>query len=119
MIVRLRRIEMLILALTAAAAAVALASRALPATGVAIGGGTALLDFVVIRRLASLAFVRRPNVTHVVPLALLKSVALIAIPAAALALPATLVDGRSFALGVTMLPLAIVIDACVPIPARA
>jgi hypothetical protein len=58
-------------------------------------------------------------VAHVVPLALLKSLALIAIPAGALALPANVIDGPSFAVGVTMLPLAIVIDACAPSVARA
>jgi hypothetical protein len=40
---------------------------------------------------------------------------LLAIPGVALFLPGTLVDGPSFALGVTALPAAIVLDACVPV----
>jgi hypothetical protein len=113
---RLRRIEHLVTILTITATLLALASRSLRPLGVAIGGGMALLDFVVIRRLATTALARRPSVSHIVPLALAKSVALIVIPAGALLLPATLIDGVSFAVGVSALPLAIVIDALTPLP---
>jgi hypothetical protein len=42
---------------------------------------------------------------------------LLAIPATALLLPAALVDGVSFAIGVTALPAAVVVDAFRPLPA--
>lgn len=117
---RLRRIELAIIALTATAVAISVASETLRPLGVAAGGATALLDFVVIRLLVTAAFARRPSVSRAIPLAFAKSVALVLIPAAALLLPAGLIDGRSFAVGVTMLPLAVVVDALTPLaPQRA
>lgn len=116
MTTRLRRIELLVTGLTGTAIVIALASRSLRPFGIALGGGAALVDFEVIRRLAAIAMARRPHVSHIVPLALAKSLALIAIPAGALLLPASLVDGVSFAVGVTALPVAIVIDALTPLP---
>lgn len=113
---RLARIQTAMLALTATFAGVALASEASLPVGIVLGGAAAWLDFVVIKSLASAMLIRRPSPAHVVPLALTKSLALVAIPGCALFLPATLVDGVSFALGVTTLPLAIVIDALRAIP---
>jgi hypothetical protein len=113
---RLVRIEGLILSLTTIAAALALAAGGRP-LGVVLGGGAAFLDFVLIRMLVATALSRRPSPTLAVPLALMKSLLLVAIPATALLLPAELVDGVSFAVGVSMLPLAIVADALWPLPA--
>jgi hypothetical protein len=110
------RIEGLILSLTTVAAALALASGGRP-LGVVLGGGAAFLDFVLIRMLVAAALSRRPSPGLAVPLALMKSLLLVAIPATALLLPADLVDGVSFAAGVSMLPLAIVADALWPLPA--
>ncbi len=108
---RLARIQTAILALTASFSVAALVSAATLPFGVVLGGAAAWLDFVVIKSLASAMLVRRPSPSHVVPMALTKSLVLVAVPGCALFLPATLVDGVSFALGVTTLPLAIVIDA--------
>ncbi len=112
---RLVRIEGLILSLTTVAAVLAAASGGRP-LGVVLGGGAAFLDFVLIRMLVATALSRRPSPTLAVPLALTKSLLLVAIPATALLLPAELVDGVSFAAGVSMLPLAIVADAFWPLP---
>ena len=114
---RLARIEWLITSLTLASAAVALALGVARPLGIALGGGAALLDFVMIRRLGAAALVRRVPVHHVVSMALLKSIILLAAPAAALLLPRSLVDGVSFAIGVTTLPFAVVLDACLPVAA--
>jgi len=113
---RLARIQTAMLALTASFAAVALVSGASLPVGIVLGGAAAWLDFVVIKSLASAMLIRRPSPAHVVPMALTKSLALVAVPGCALFLPATLVDGVSFALGVTTLPLAIVIDALRALP---
>ncbi len=112
---RLRRIELFTSTLAVAATLVALASHTSRPLGIALGGTMGLLDFVVIRRLATAALARRTAPARIVPLALGKSLALILIPATALLLPATLIDGVSFAVGVSALPLAIVIDALVPL----
>jgi hypothetical protein len=111
----LTRIEALVVALTTTTALVALCFSALRPLGILLGGAGAWLDFVVIRSLATFAFSNRPALTHVVPLALAKSFALIAVPALALLLPASLIDGVSFAIGVTALPAAVVIDALSPL----
>jgi hypothetical protein len=112
---RLTRIEALVVALTATTALVAVCFSGLRPLGIILGGAGAWLDFVVIRRLVTFAFSNRPALTHVVPMALAKSFALIAVPAVALLLPASLVDGVSFAIGVTALPAAVVIDALNPL----
>lgn len=116
MILRLARIQTAMLVMTASLAAAALVSEATPPFGIVLGGAAAWLDFVVIKSLATAMLVRRPSPAHVMPVALMKSLALVAVPGAALFLPTTLVDGVSFALGVTTLPAAIVIDALRPIP---
>lgn len=113
---RLARIQTVMLILTASFAAVALVSGASLPGGIVLGGAAAWLDFVVIKSLASVMLLRRPSPAHVVPMALTKSLALVAVPGCALFLPGTLVDGVSFALGVTTLPLAIVIDALRALP---
>jgi len=114
---RLARIEWLMTSLTLGGAAAALAFGVARPLGIAFGGGAALLDFIMIRRLASAALARRVPIQHVVAMALLKSVILLAVPASALLLPGSLVDGVSFAIGVTTLPVAVVIDSCLPIAA--
>lgn len=114
---RLRRIEVLILSLTTLVAAGAAWSGSVRPLGVVLGGMAALVDFEAIRRLGAIALARRPGLQHVLPLALLKSGALLMVPALALLLPARLVDGVSFAIGVTSLPLAVVLDAFLPLPA--
>jgi hypothetical protein len=111
---RLARIEFLVTSLTLLGIAAAAATGVARPFGVALGGGAALLDFVLIRRLAVMAFARRPALSRIVPMALLKSVVLLAIPGLALLVPASLVDGLSFAIGVTTLPAAVVLDACWP-----
>ena len=113
---RLVRIETLIASITALLAAIALASGLARPVGIAFGGTAAWLDFVLIRKLAAAAIVRRPPMAHVVSMALLKSVVLLAVPAAALLLPSSTVDGVSFAVGVTALPLAVVVDASLSAP---
>jgi len=112
---RLIRIEWLITTLTLGAAAVALATGAARPLGIALGGGAALLDFTMIRRLGAAALTRHTPLPRIVSMALAKSVLLLAIPASALLLPRTLVDGVSFAIGVTALPLAVVLDVCLPL----
>lgn len=114
---RLGRIEGLILSLTTVAAVVALALDGGRPLGIALGGAAAYLDFVLIRVLVGTALSRRPSPALAVPLALAKSLLLVAIPATALLLPADLIDGVSFALGVSALPAAIVTDALLPLPA--
>jgi len=104
------------LALTAVVAAAALGAGRLRPLGIALGGGAATLDLVLIRRLVVAALIRRPPLSRVVSVAFAKSLLLILVPAAALLLPATLVDGLSFAVGVSALPLAVVVDALLPAP---
>ena len=113
---RLLRIEGLILSLTTVAAAGMFAVEGGRPLGVVLGGGAALLDFVLIRMLVAAALSRRPSPALAFPLAFAKTALLVAIPAAALLLPAGLVDGVSFAVGVTTLPVAIVADALWPLP---
>ncbi len=113
---RLKRIQRTVLLLSVLIAVLAQVAGFGTATGVLIGGIAAWLDFVIIKELASTMLVRRVAKAHIVPLACAKSVVLVSIPASALILPASVVDGVSFAVGVTTLPLAIVIDACLGIP---
>lgn len=113
---RLARIELLILSLAAGAAALASALGVARPFGIALAGGAAWFDFVLIRRLATAALARRPPLSRLVPMALAKSLVLILLAAGALLLPTTLIDGPSFAIGVTALPLAIVLDAALPAP---
>jgi hypothetical protein len=47
-------------------------------------------------------------------MAFVKSLVLLAVPAAALLLPRGMVDGVSFGLGVTTLPAAVVLDVLLP-----
>lgn len=113
---RLRRIETLVFALSAICALGAALSKLTPASGIVIGGFAVWLDFVVIRELATAMLTRNVAKSHLVPMALAKSLALILVPALALFLPSSVVDGVSFAIGVTTLPLAIVLDACLAVP---
>ena len=103
--------------LTIFAVAVALGLGISRPLGIALAGGAALLDFVLIRRLAAAALIRRPQLSSLVPMALAKSLVLILVPAAALLLPSALIDGVSFATGASALPLAVVLDAMLPLPA--
>lgn len=113
---RLRRIPTLTLGISVLVAVAATIGGLTPGTGVLIGGLAAWLDFVVIRELASSMLGRNVVKSHLVPMALAKSFALILVPAMALLLPSSLVDGVSFAVGVTALPVAIVLDACLGAP---
>lgn len=117
MILRLRRIQALVLLLSVLAALLAGCAGITTPTGVLIGGFAAWLDFVIIKELGSAMLVRRIAKGHIVPMAFAKSLVLVLLPAAALVLPTSVVDGVSFAVGVTMLPVAIVIDACLGVPA--
>src|SRR6185312_7152043 len=105
---RLTRIEFLMTSLTLALVALAAGIGFARPFGIALGGGAALLDFVLLHRLAGIALARRPGIGHIVPMALLKSAVLLAIPTLALFMPSALIDGVSFAIGVTVLPAAIV-----------
>lgn len=111
---RLARIQTVTLALTAMSVAVALGAGNLRPLGIGLGGGSAALSFFILRRLAAAALVRRPPLSRVVALALLKSLLLVLVPAAGLLLPGTLVDGVSFAVGVSALPVAILLEAFRP-----
>jgi hypothetical protein len=113
---RLKRIQTLVLLVTTASALFAAWSGLSLPTGIVIGGFAAWLDFVVIKELASAMLVRRPSAAHIVPMALAKSLVLVAVPAVALLLPTSSIDGVSFAIGVTALPVAVVIDACIEVP---
>lgn len=115
---RLRRIQSLVILLSAFCAVGARSSGLTPATGVLVGGLAVWLDFVVIKELAGAMLVRSVPRSHLVPMAMAKTLALILVPALALLLPRTVVDGVSFAIGITTLPLAIVIDACLGVPIR-
>jgi len=113
---RLARIEMLILALTALAVVAALVSaargRSASRSPVPRRGWTCSHPPARIGRLDS------PSATIVAGAAGACEVAAAAVdPAAALLLPAGPVDGVSFAIGVSTLPLAIVVDATLPLPA--
>ncbi len=111
---RLARIQGLVLSLTTAMALVALCSGLTRPVGIVLGGLAAWLDFVVIKGLGAAMIARRPTTAHILPMALAKSFVLVAVPASALFLPASVVDGVSFAIGVTALPVSIVIDAFLP-----
>ena len=113
---RLKRIQGLVLLLTTASALLAAWARLSSPTGIVLGGFAAWLDFVVIKELVSSMLVRRPSPSHIVPMALAKSLILVSVPAGALLLPTSVVDGVSFAIGVTALPVAVVIDACLAVP---
>jgi hypothetical protein len=113
---RLARIELLIATTTAVLVALALMTGMARPLGILFGGAAAWLDFVLIRKLAAAALVRRPPMAQVVSMALVKSLVLLAVPAAALLLPPSMIDGLSFAAGVTALPLAIVLDASATVP---
>lgn len=116
MTVRLVRIQTAMLTFTASLAGLALVSGVSLPFGIVLGGAAVWLDFVVIKSLAAAMFARRPSTAQIVPMALTKSLVLVAVPGAALFLPPTLVDGVSFAIGVTTLPLAVVADAMRAIP---
>jgi hypothetical protein len=115
---RLARIELLMTSLTLGTTAAALALGVMRPLGIALGGGAALLDFALLRRLGAAALARRIPPQHIVSMALVKSLVLLAAPAAALLLPGSVVDGVSFAVGVTTLPVAVVLDACLPVAVR-
>ena len=115
---RLQRIQGLVLLLSVLAATVAKSAKSVAPMGILVGGFAVWLDFVVIKKLGSAMLARRMTKTRIVPLALAKSIVLVLIPAAALLLPASVVDGPSFAVGVTMLPLAILVDAWIGVPTR-
>lgn len=115
---RLARIEFLMITLTILLIAGASTTGLVRPLGIALGGGAALLDFILIRRLAGTALARRPALSRVVPMALLKSIVLLAVPALALWAPRSAIDGVSFAIGVTTLPAAVVLDVCWPIGVR-
>ena len=115
---RLIRIEWLITSLTLLASAAALASGATRPFGVMLGGTAALLDFAMIRRMGAAALTRHTLLGRIVSMALAKSLVLLAIPASALLLPHSLIDAVSFAIGVTALPVAVVLDACLPLAAH-
>lgn len=115
MIRRLNRIQALVLSFTTVLAVAALWSGVTPPLGIVLGGMAAWIDFVVLRGLGLAMIARRPATAHLVPLAMTKSFVLIAIPALALSLPGSVVDGISFALGVTTLPVSIVVDALLPL----
>ena len=117
MSVRLNRIQVLVLSLTTVMTLLALVYDFTTPLGIVLGGGAAWLDFVVIKALATAAASHRPAKAHVVPMAVVKSFILVSIPAVALFLPGSVVSGLSFAIGVSALPTAIVIDACLAIPA--
>lgn len=114
--IRLARIENLILSLTTVLAFASLTVGIARPMGIVLGGAAVWLDFVVIKRLAAVMIARRPAQSHVVPLALAKTAILVSLPAVALFLPGSLVNGVSFAVGVTTLPAAVVIDACLAVP---
>ena len=113
---RLRRIPTMTLGITVSMAVGAALIGRIPGTGILIGGLAACLDFVVIRELGSAMLARNVARGHLVPMALAKSFALILVPAMALSLPSDVVDGISFAVGVTALPTAIVADAWLGVP---
>jgi hypothetical protein len=114
---RLNRIQGLVLSLTTLMTLVALASGLTTPLGIVFGGMAAWLDFVVIKGLGAAALVAHsPAKAHIVPLAVAKSFVLVSVPAIALFLPGTVVSGMSFAIGVTALPAAIILDACLAIP---
>jgi uncharacterized membrane protein len=115
---RLIRIEWLITSLTLVAATAALASSAVPPLGIALGGTAALFDFTMLRRLGAATLTRHMPVRRLVSMAIAKSLLLLLIPATALLLPRSLVDAVSFAIGVTTLPVAVVLDACLPLVAH-
>ena len=114
---RLDRIETLILSMAAAAAVLAGVLGVSRPAGIALAGGAAWLDFVLIRRLGAAMLEQRPSPALLVPMALAKSLILVGLGAGAMFLPPELIDGLSFAIGVSALPLAIVLDAALPIPA--
>jgi hypothetical protein len=115
--IRLKRIPGLVLLLTAASATFAAGSGLTVPSGIVLGGLAAWFDFFVIREMAGAMLVSRPAPTHILPMALAKSLVLVTVPAVALLLPTSLVNGVSFAIGVTTLPVAIVLDACLRVPA--
>jgi hypothetical protein len=114
---RLKRIEGFVLSLTTLLAAVSFASGVARPLGIVLGGMAVWLDFVVIKGLAAAMLTRTPARSHLVPMALAKTFILVALPAIALFLPGSIVNGVSFAVGVTTLPVAIVADACLALPA--
>jgi hypothetical protein len=111
---RLVRIQGLVLSLTTVMAGVALCLGVTPPLGIVLGGLAAWFDFVVIKSLATAMISHRPATAHILPMALAKSFVLVGVPACALLLPTSVVSGVSFAVGVTALPVAVVIDAFLP-----
>lgn len=114
---RLARIEFLIWSLAILAAALAGALGVGRPIGIVLAAGAAWLDFWLIRRLGTAVLSRRLPLSRLVPMALAKSLILIPLGAGAVLLPPALIDGPSFAIGVSALPLAIVLDAALPAPA--
>lgn len=113
---RLRRIQSLVLLFTGMAAAIAQSCSLTVPSGIVIGGLAGWLDFFVIKELASMVLARKTSRNHLASMAFGKSLLLVVVPASALLLPASVVNGVSFAIGVTMLPAAIVVDACLRAP---
>ena len=118
MTLRLQRIQMFVLLFTGVVAIAAQACSVTVPSGIVIGGLAAWLDFFVIKELAGMVLARKASTNHLASMAFAKSLVLVLVPAGALLLPARVVNGVSFAIGVTMLPVAIVVDACLRIPAR-
>ena len=114
--VRLNRIQGLVLSLTTLITLIALASGVTTPLGVVLGGAAAWLDFMVIKGLGTALVAHKPARAQIVPMAVVKSLVLVSAPAIALFLPSSVVTGTSFAIGVTALPAAIVIDACLAVP---
>ena len=114
--IRPDRIQRLVLSLTTLMTLVTLVSGLTTPLGIVFGGMAAWLDFVVIRGLAAALVAHSPAKAHIAPLAVAKSFVLVSVPAIALFLPGTVVSGMSFAIGVTALPAAIILDACLAIP---
>jgi hypothetical protein len=118
-IARLARIQMLIVVVTVLAVAAAIGVGIGRPIGIALAGAVVFVDFVVLRGLAAAVLIRRPRTPTLVGLALAKSLLLLVVPAAAVLLPPTVIDGASFAAGVSALPIAIVLDAFLGTPAVA
>jgi hypothetical protein len=116
MIVRLFRIQILMAMLTTMLVFGSAWMQLCPPAGIGLGATAAWLDFVVIKNLGVAMLSGRVAKRFAAPLTLAKSFVLLAVPACALLLPASIVDGVSFAIGVTTLPAAVVIDALLTLP---
>lgn len=116
MTVRLLRIQVLLAMLTTMLVLGSAWMRLCSPVGIGLGATAAWLDLVVIKNLGLAMLSGRVAKRHVASLTLAKSFVLLAVPACALLLPASIVDGVSFAIGVTTLPAAVVIDALLALP---